>query len=387
MTRRRCRTSWLVSLAIVAGVMVIPAVAGASDVSRTGNVITFTAAPGEANNVHIFVQNFAYTRVEDTAGLTASGDCTPTVDAPATAANCGPQQFPDFNVTLGDGNDTFRVDDENEFGTFNVDGGPGDDNIIQSGHGTVHGGDGNDYVGGSDGDDHVYGDAGNDTVRGFAGNDVVDGGSGQDIIEGDHTTFYTDGGSDTINSRDGEIDQVECGFGADTVTADSIDVIEGGGECESVDFGPSPAPGTGPSAGPGAGPGAGGAGPGAGGAGPGGASPLAVGLSAKSSGKFAKLLSKAGFAFRLSVSVPCRGTGKIVVAAAEARRRGLGRGNVTLVSQTVDIPVGTFAAGLTAQSKYRKKLRAMRQLKTTLSFSCVANGITAHKSMNVKFTR
>jgi hypothetical protein len=382
--------SWLVSLAVILGVLVLPAAAGASDVSRTGNLITFTAAPGETNDVKIFVQGFTYTRVEDTAGLTASGDCT---NISNTAADCGPQQFPDFNVSLGDGNDTFRVDDENEFGTFNVDGGPGDDNLTQSGHSTVHGGDGNDFVGGSYGNDKLYGDAGNDTVEGYAGNDLVDGGPGQDLIQGDGG-LYLDGGSDTIISRDGEIDRVMCGYGTDSVTADPIDVIEGGGECESVDTGPAAAPGpgaggAGPGAG-GAGPGAGGTGPGPGGAGPGAgdASPVAVGLAAKASGKFSKLFSKAGFAFRLSVSTPCRGTGKIVVAAAEARRRGLGRGSVTLVSQTVNIPsAGTFAAGLTAQSKYRKKLRALRQLNTTLSFSCVANGVTAHKSQNVKFTR
>jgi hypothetical protein len=379
MTRRRRSvvgtTLRLAGLATVAAV-IAPGIASASDVSRTGNVITFTAAPGEANDVKIFVQNFAYVRVEDTAGLTASGDCSPTGDAPATAANCGPQQFPDVNVSLGDGNDTFRVDDENEFGTFNVDGGPGDDNLIQSGHGTVHGGDGNDYVGGSDGNDHVYGDAGNDTVRGFAGNDVVDGGPGQDVIEGDGGLYF-DGGSDTIMSRDGEVDRVMCGYGVDAVTADSIDVIEGGGECESVDTGPAGA----------AGPGPGGAPP-VGSGGPGPAAPLTVGLAAKASGKFAKLVSKAGFAFRLSVSAPCRATGQIVVAAAEARRRGLGRRAVTLVSQTVNIPgAGTFAAGLTSQAKYRKKLRSLRQLKTTLLFSCVANGVTTRKSQNVKFTR
>jgi hypothetical protein len=113
-----------------------------------------------------------------------------------------------------------------------------------------------------------------------------------------------------------------------------------------------------------------------------------VALGAKGSGKITKLLSKQGFAFALAVNAPCRGTGKIVVAAAEARRVALGQGSVTLASETVDIPsAGTYPAGLTANPRYGAKLRSLKQVRATLSFSCVAGGVTRHESRKVTFTR
>ena len=67
---------------------------------------------------------------------------------------------------------------------------------------------------------------------------------------------------------------------------------------------------------------------------------------------------------------------------------GLGQGSVTLASQTVDIPsAGTYAAGLTAKPKYGAKLRSLKQVRTTLSFSCVAGGVTKRQSRTVTFTR
>jgi RTX calcium-binding nonapeptide repeat (4 copies) len=338
------RRRWVVGLTVLAGVVVLPGVADASVASRSGNLITVTAGAGETNDVTVEVRNFAFVQVTDTAGVTAAGDCTP---ISATEAKCGAQQFPDVTVALGDGNDTFRVHDGTEFGTFNVDGGPGDDNIIDSGHGTVHGGDGNDIVGGSSRDDQVFGDAGADTVNG---------GPGKDLIEGD-TGIYSDGGSDTIISRDGEVDRVTCGFGTDAVTADSIDVIEGGGECEAVDASAPP-------------------------------TPLTVGLAAKSTAKISSLISRKGFGFRISASSACAGTGKISVAAREARRVGLGRRAVTLVSKHAAVPAaGKYQAALRAASKYRAILRRATSVRTTLTFSCVSARRTKRVSRSVTFKR
>jgi Ca2+-binding RTX toxin-like protein len=338
-------------LTVLAGMVVLPGVADASVASRSGNLITVTAGAGEANDVTVEVRNFAFVQVTDTAGVTAAGDCTP---ISATQARCGAQQFPDVTVALGDGNDIFRVHDGTEFGTFNVDGGSGDDNIIDMGHGTAHGGDGNDIVGGSSQDDQVFGDAGDDTVRGFAGADTVTGGPGRDLIEGD-TGIYLDGGSDTILSRDGEADRVTCGYGTDTVTADSIDVIEGGGECEAVSATTTT---------------------------------FTVGLTAKSTAKISSLNSRKGFGFRISTSSACAGTGKISVAAREARRVGLGRRAVTLVSKHAAVPAaGNYPAALRAASKYRAILRRARSVRTTLTFSCVSAGRTKRASRSVTFKR
>jgi hypothetical protein len=48
-------------------------------------------------------------------------------------------------------------------------------------------------------------------------------------------------GNDTIDARDGEIDSVICGAGADTVTADAIDVVSP--DCETVTRAGTAAPG------------------------------------------------------------------------------------------------------------------------------------------------
>lgn len=212
----------------------------------------------------------------------------------------------------------------------------------------------------------MYGDAGDDTVRGFAGSDLVDGGPGRDLIEGD-TGIYSDGGSDTIMARDGEADRITCGYGTDTVVADSIDAIEGGGECESVDVS-APDPGSG-------------------GGGGGGGMTFAVGLRTRARSTISALISRRGFTFRVSASDGCRGTGKLRVAARQARRLGLGRRAVTLVSQHATIPAaGVYGASLRPAAKYRAALRRAHRVRATVTFSCVASGVTERAAHRVMFT-
>jgi hypothetical protein len=351
----------LVGLAVLAGVFAVPSVAQASVAARTGTQLSIVARAGETNDIQFREACCAYhDRITDTAGITAGGEC---VQVSATEVDCGHVENVDVVVRLGDGNDKFY--EESSFvRSFNIDGGSGDDSIdhaIGAATNVIHGGPGNDSVNGGSGSDQVFGDEGNDVVTGGPGSDMVSGGAGRDRIAGDGG-LYLDGGSDTIDSRDGEVDQVSCGYGADTVTADKIDVIESGGECESVDTGPAVIPPV--------------------------TTTLAVALGAKSSAKIASLLSKNGFLFALAVNAPCRGTAKIVVAASEARRVGLGRGSVTLATETVDIPdAGTYAGGLAAAPRYRTKLRSLKQVRATLSFSCVAGGVTKSQSKNVTFTR
>jgi RTX calcium-binding nonapeptide repeat (4 copies) len=377
MTHRACSLSrttrrLLTVLALLVGVAAAPGVANASIATRTGTQISIIAGAGETNDIRLTIDCCLYSvKITDTAGITAAGECHQVVgldgQVSATEVNCGPTRDtkPDVVVQLGDGNDTFVADELFGVRSFNIDGGPGDDSITGgTSPDVIHGGLGNDTVNGGGGDDQVFGDAGNDVVIGGTGADMVTGGPGRDRIEGDGSLYnYGDGGSDTIYARDGEVDQVTCGYGADTVIADRIDVLGGtAGECESVDLGPVVTPPA--------------------------ATAFAVALGAKSSSTIAKLLSKQGFVFAVAVNAPCRGTGKIVVAAVEARRVGLGQGSVTLVSQTVDVPsAGTYPAGLTANPKYGTKLRSLKQVRTTLSFSCVAGGVTRSKSQQVTFRR
>jgi Ca2+-binding RTX toxin-like protein len=111
---------------------------------------------------------------------------------------------------------------------------------------TVNGNGGDDRLDLSDGDDTVDGGTGADRIEGGNGHDRITGGSGPDVIHGDEpqgecSYIYCKPpyGNDTIDARDGEADQVDCGVGTDTATVDPIDVVA---ECETVNSGPEVAP-------------------------------------------------------------------------------------------------------------------------------------------------
>ena len=59
----------------------------------------------------------------------------------------------------------------------------------------------------------LYGDEGNDTLTGGRNGDVVDGGPGLDVLA-------PGGAHDTINGRDGEADEINCG--GDDAVADAL---------------------------------------------------------------------------------------------------------------------------------------------------------------------
>jgi hypothetical protein len=143
-------------------------------------------------------------------------------------------------------------------------GGPGDDLFtvyanLDEGNSSLIGNGGNDKLIAGDYQDTLDGGPGNDVLTGGLGNDTITGGPGQDTISGD-ATGSTCGlysckipfGNDTINARDGELDQIDCGVGQDTAIVDAVDVVSA---CETVDAAGAttkPAPGDtgGPSAGP-----------------------------------------------------------------------------------------------------------------------------------------
>lgn len=359
---------WLICAVVLLAAIVAPTVAEASVASKSGNTITITGG-AEANDIQLLVDCCFYeARITDVAGVTAGGDC---VQVSATEVNCGDTAgTPDLVVTLGDGNDALGLYAYgNRLRLINVDAGPGDDTVISdAGAETINGGDGNDTIRSRNADDSLSGGAGDDIVDGGSGSDTIDGGPGRDRLEGDGP-IDNGWGSDTIASRDGEVDQVSCGLGADTVTGDSVDVIDG--ECESVDAAPGAGPGPSPSPSPG----------------PGGTA-LEIGLTARGTGRISRLVSRAGFAFSLSVSAPCEAIVKITVAAREARRLRLGRRAVTLASERATIPqAGDYAATLAAASRYRAKLRRLRQVRTTLSFACASASGSQRVSRRVTFTR
>lgn len=70
----------------------------------------------------------------------------------------------------------------------------------------------------------AYGETGRDFVIGSALGDILDGGKDSDAIS-------AGAGDDKIMARDGSPEIVDCGDGADVVTADRVDVLVG---CEAV---------------------------------------------------------------------------------------------------------------------------------------------------------
>jgi Ca2+-binding RTX toxin-like protein len=112
-------------------------------------------------------------------------------------------------------------------GRDHVDGGPGDDVIDgDDGPDRVITGPGDDRATGDDGDDRVLGNDGDDRVAGGRGDDRVRGGHGADRVEGHagSDVLYGDEGPDTIDSRDSDADDVNCGAGVDTLTRDWRDL-------------------------------------------------------------------------------------------------------------------------------------------------------------------
>jgi Ca2+-binding RTX toxin-like protein len=82
-----------------------------------------------------------------------------------------------------------------------------------------------EWVTGSPGNDEITGFARQQELVGRDGNDIIRGLGGPDVLAGQ-------GGDDTMRSRDGSVDTVSCGPGADTALADASDTVSA--DCETV---------------------------------------------------------------------------------------------------------------------------------------------------------
>ena len=75
-------------------------------------------------------------------------------------------------------------------------------------------------------------------------------------------------------------------------------------------------------------------------------------------------------------------------AVAEARRAKLGRGAVTLMRDSAAVPeAGIFEGTLEPPARYRRKLRRLKRLKTTLSLACSSAGKTGRDRTKITFKR
>ncbi len=187
--------------------------------------------------------------------------------------------------------------------------------------------------------DTVDGGAGDDHVEGGYNNDTVVGGPGKDMIYGDKTgsqscwySCVVPFGNDTIDARDGEVDQVDCGVGEDTALADPADVVA---NCENVQRSGPPAPGP-PTPGkpnPGTGDG---------------------GLALVGKAKLSVLLSG-----KLAARVPCAAACKV------AAKLQVGRKTIAAGSRTLLAP-GQATVALKVARKQQKAVRRMRGARATL---------------------
>jgi hypothetical protein len=203
-----------------------------------------------------------------------------------------------------------------------------------SGHG------GNDILVAEDFDDVVDGGAGDDTVEGGHGNDTVTGGPGRDTIYGDatssHCSWYSckvPFGNDTINARDGEVDNVDCGIGTDQAIVDTIDVVA---NCENV----------------------------------GAAAPQAGGVAFKV--KRAKLGALAKKGLKVAVTCPsaCNASGTLLLGG---KKIGSGRGKGT----------GTVSLKLKLDRKGKRRVKRLGKAKLTVRVTATPGG-TATQTLTLK---
>ena len=187
--------------------------AGASTVSVSNSVLTYTAAPSEANHVTVSYDWHGYYVVQDSGvpSITVSG--TGCGSSGPQLVYCAYSSASSVAIHLGNGGSYGR-------------------SLLFVTPVTIYAG------------------SGNDTLIAGGGKDTLIGGSGTDSFQGGS-------GNNTIDSRNGKPETVACGGGTDTVTADPSDTVAA--DCESVDRGTAPATTQPPSGGSTGGGGSGGA--------------------------------------------------------------------------------------------------------------------------------
>ena len=272
--------AWAVLCALIlASIFTFTALAGSGTVSG-GTTLTYTAAPGEANDVTVSVVggNLA---IADTAGVTPTATCT----LGLTGLDCGPVSSLTGPMTIntGNGNDRVTIDSSvsSPIPSIIVDGGTGNDTITNLSNvpttasyasslngvsvdlsltGAQNTGDGSDTLSGvqnltgSSFDDTLTGNGADNTLAGGAGNDTLDGSGGNDMLvggAGSNTASYASafggvnvdlnvligqpvGGGDGIDTLSG-ISNLSGSSFDDTLTGDSnANTIDGGAGNDTI---------------------------------------------------------------------------------------------------------------------------------------------------------
>jgi hypothetical protein len=228
----------------IASVLIVsaePAFAGSAALSGDSNV-TYTAAPGERNDVTVTASVDGVTVDDAGASVTAGRACDQL--GPHTA-RCYPRgDRPFTQVLAGDGDDAVRaIAEPGSAMVFSLSGASGDDTLVAADSGSVlDGGPGADTLEGGPGDDSLTGGPGSDTLTGGAGDDsitpdgegaapgadVVDGGPGSDSVSYAERTAPVDvdlerpGGNGGVGENDTVrgIENVVSGAGSDHLRGD-----------------------------------------------------------------------------------------------------------------------------------------------------------------------
>jgi hypothetical protein len=201
---------WAGAIAIAgACILAAPVPAVASSVSADDGTLHYGADDGEVNDAYVetAVRVGELMSVHD-RGATIRAHPGSRCVAALTYGYCLRTAPWQAEVFLGDRDDRLVVDNALALG------GPGDDTMTMTRGGELFGGPGSDRLTGGPLRDSISGEG---TVEeGVPGSDVVRAG----------------GGDDRVWVDDGLVDQVECGAGLDTVTADELDVVAA--DCEQV---------------------------------------------------------------------------------------------------------------------------------------------------------
>ena len=199
------------------------------------NVLSLTAAAGEANDVTI-TKGARYVVGDAGAPLLAGPGCVRTSERAASCVAPG-----HVTVELGDRDDrsstgTVARGESNDFDVSYISGGAGNDVLSTrslAGDSLV-GGPGNDRLTGGPNKDRLVGGGGDDRLTGGLGSDQLLGGGGADVLRGGRGTDRISGGAgdDRVNSHDNHRDRVDCGRRRDRVIADRVDRVAR--NCEHV---------------------------------------------------------------------------------------------------------------------------------------------------------
>lgn len=233
-----------ICVTVAAAALALPAAAQAATISFAGGVLTYTAAPGETNNVSLTLGTADYSctarGVAPCIDVLESGEASITSFPPDRCAEDGMGtvecEVPaSVVVNLGDRDDAL-FDWE---GPSTINGGAGNEVVLdgRGGADAINGGPGNDALFGGDGNDTLNGGDGNDFFEGFGGlsatdpvstggADVYVGGPGKDFLD------YAGRTEPMSISIDGVADDGAAGE-ADNVGLD-VEQLRGGNAADAI---------------------------------------------------------------------------------------------------------------------------------------------------------